>query len=309
MVSVYTLSGFTKFNSDLELRWGLFQQQRSARLIQEARYGSAPEKVAEDILKDLFTIVLDWPLGNINNQVKYADMVLTHQGIKKLIVEVKRPNSISWDKISLVRAMQQAYRYAQEQRVATIAVSDGNIFQAVDIKNGGLANRLRIELSSSTASPELYWVSVDGIYRPVEHLSAPELITNQGTTVILKADNYDESEEILHSKYKVPARCFGYVGNPLKQSTWKLPCRLNNGRPDEGRLPGAIRAVLTNYRGAHNKSIPEDAIPDVLVRLGRAAWEAGKMPGQITNPPESYKILHDALYQLDRLDEIKAQQV
>ncbi len=47
--------------------------------------------MAEDILEDLFTTVLDWPLTDLNNQVRYADPVLTRLGIKHLIVEVKRP--------------------------------------------------------------------------------------------------------------------------------------------------------------------------------------------------------------------------
>jgi len=37
------------------------------------------------------------------------------------------------------------------------------------------------------------------------------------------------------------------------------------------RLPKAIEAILSNHRGGHAASIPERAIPDVLVWLGRAA--------------------------------------
>jgi hypothetical protein len=36
---------------------------------------TAPEKVAESILEDFFTIALDWEIGNLNNQLRYADLV------------------------------------------------------------------------------------------------------------------------------------------------------------------------------------------------------------------------------------------
>ncbi len=305
--TVLGLSGFNRFNTDLEERWQTFLTNRQTRLLQQKRYGSVPEKVAEDILKDFFNIALDWPLGNINNQVQYADMVLTHQGIKRLVVEAKQPGSISWNKLSLARALEQAYRYAQQQRVTTIAVSDGVIFYAADIQHGGISDRVRLYLGEDNASPDLYWVSVDGIYRPVEPLAREPFILAPRRTLApaLEENINDQNPPILHPKYKVPAQCFAYVGNPLKTSTWKLPCRLPDGTADEGRLPGAIRAVLTNYRGAYNKSVPEEAIPDVLVRLGKAAWSARKMPEQSTKPLASYQLLHDALYQLGRLDEIK----
>ncbi len=307
-MTVRNLSGYTRFITDLEQRWQSFQEQRAEYMLQQARYGSAPEKIAEDILKGFFSLALDWPLGNINNQLGYADMVLTHQGIKKLVVEVKRPGSLSWEKQSLSRALEQAYRYAQEQRVTTIAVSDGDLFFAADIRNGGLVERLRLCLTTDTSTPNLYWVSVDGIHRPTEQLVAITEVDTAPTRMQAKQEGTTAigDTELLHPKHRVPARCFGYVGNPLKPATWKLPCRLIDGSPDEKHLPGAIRAVLTNYRGAYNKTIPEEAIPDVLVRLGKAAWEAKKMPGQASKPLVSYQLLYDALYQKDRLEEIKS---
>lgn len=301
------LSSFNKFITDLDKRWESFIYKRDLRLTQEARYGAASEKVAENILEDLFTLVLDWPLGSVNNQHGYADMVLTHLGIKRLIVEAKRPGSLSWDKTSLENALSQAQRYAAEQRVDTIAVSDGVILYAADIKNGGLEDRIRLELTGPTASPDLWWLSVDGIYREVERLTEERVGDVVPTASISNADDsgVEDGEQLLHPKYGIPATCFAYVGNPNKTSTWKLPCRLIDGSIDTGRLPGAIRAVVSNYRGAHIKSVPEEAIPDVLVRLGRAAWEAGKMPGQTPSPLGSYQQLNDVLYQLGRLDEIK----
>ncbi|HQU07544.1 MAG TPA: hypothetical protein PK539_00585, partial [Candidatus Paceibacterota bacterium] len=57
------------------------------------------------------------------------------------------------------------------------------------------------------------------------------------------------------------------------------------------------------YR-AHIKSVPEAAIPDVLVRLGRAAAEIRKLPGQTPSPLASYQQLYDTLHQLGRLDDV-----
>ena len=58
-----------------------FLQKREQRLQQQQRLGEASEKVAENILEDLFTTVLDWPLSDFNNQVERADIVLTDHGI------------------------------------------------------------------------------------------------------------------------------------------------------------------------------------------------------------------------------------
>jgi hypothetical protein len=304
-MTVSNLSTFQKFNFDLTQRWQLFQGRRSTRLTQEARYGSASEKVAEDILQDFFTIALDWQLESMNNQIGYADMVLTHMGIKRLIVEVKRPGSLSWNTKALAGALEQAWHYAREQRVTTIAVSDGDLLYAVDIQNGGLASRAKLYLSDQYARPDLWWLSLDGIYRPVEQLVATTPIEDTTTVVAIASKPVTEGTQLLHPKYKVPASSFAYVGDPLKTSTWKLPYRLISGGPDEKHLPGAIRAVISNYRGAHIKTVPEAAVPDVLVRLGRAVWELGKMPEQTSSPLGTYQLLHDVLYQLNRLEEIK----
>lgn len=104
---------------------------------------------------------------------------------------------------------------------------------------------------------------------------------------------------LLHGKYKIPARCFAYVGDASDPATWKLPCRLLNGAIDEGRLSGAIHAIFTNYC-----DIPESAVVDVLVQLGKAAAEAGKMPGQTGAPAHIYRALYDTLHQLGRLQEV-----
>ena len=138
-----SLSSFRKTISRLESTWPEFLHKRQARLVQGERNGGAAEKVAEDIVSDLFTSVLDWNISDINNQVDYADIILTTLGIKKLLVEVKRPGSLVWNQPGLEKALEQARKYAAEQRVNTIAISDGRLFYAADIINGGLKDRVR----------------------------------------------------------------------------------------------------------------------------------------------------------------------
>jgi hypothetical protein len=78
--------------------WGEFRGRRAQRLVQQERHGIAAEKVAENILEDLFTVVLDWQLSDLNNQLGFADLVLTSQGVKYLVVELKRPGALAWNR-------------------------------------------------------------------------------------------------------------------------------------------------------------------------------------------------------------------
>jgi len=299
------LASFREFCDAIEVQWPLFLEKRTEWLLQEARYGRAAEKVAESILADFFTIPLNWQISDLNNQIQYADMVLTKMGIKRLVVEVKRPNSLSWDQPSLERALAQARRYADDPRVSTIAMSDGTLFYAADIANGGLKHRALLRLDHAVPCLDAYWVSVDGIYRIPEKL-AEEQITEPAVASPVCVETVPEMSAaeivtpILHPKYKRPAECFAYVGDARNPHTWKLPYRLGNGAVDTKHLTGAIRSVISNYRGTRVQ-IPEKAVPDVLVRLGKAVAEIGKMPGQTSNPPQTYQQLYDVLRQIDRL--------
>jgi len=60
---------------------------------------------------------------------------------------------------------------------------------------------------------------------------------------------------------------------------------------------------LSNYRGAHVTSIPEAAIPEVLVTLARAARGIGKLPAVSPGAAATYVRLQEALEQLGRLAE------
>lgn len=286
--------------------WSGFQVKRQERLAQQERFGTAAEKVAENILEDLFTMVLDWRLSEVNNQVAYADMVLTRLGVKQLIIEVKRPGALAWNQRAVDLALAQAHRYADEQRVKAIAVSDGIMLYARDIIPGGYRDRLFVRLDRPQAPGDLWWLSVDGIYRPREDPAEacacllPAVTDDTRTSAAMAAD-------LVHPKYKLPVTCFAYVGSAAEPKTWRLPYLLADGTPDLARLPKAIQAILSNYRGARVSSVPEPAIPEVLVTLGRTAQRLGKLPAAGSGTAPVYSQLQDALAQLGRLADVMPQ--
>jgi hypothetical protein len=301
---ILKLASYRRGVEQIHSAWPSFIAKRAARLEQQVRHGNASEKVAENILEDLFTGVLDWALGDLNNQLNYADLVLSSLGIKRLLIEVKRPGALAWNRRAVEAALDQASRYASEQKVNRIVVSDGYMLYAADIEHGGLSDRIFVSLENVSPPEELWWLSVQGIYRPCElgettkHQLLPEELTQE--TV---AESTQE-QGIIHPKYGVPARCFAYVGDASNTATWKLPYRILDGSPDVKRLPKAIQSILTNYRGARVSTVPEGAIPDVLVRLAQAAMSLGKMPSQTGKPANVYVELAKALRQLGRLEEV-----
>jgi hypothetical protein len=284
--------------------WPAFLEKRRARLVQQSRHGVAAERVAENILEDLFTEVLDWRVADLNNQVGYADLLLTRLGIKYLLVEVKRPGSFAWHRRAVEAALDQAVRYASEQKVKCVAVSDGEMLYAADIEHGGLRDRIFVSLECIDPLECLWWLSEHGIYRPCELAEDAGLLLLSEPTVQEARTVPTAEEPLLHHKYKIPARCFAYVGDASNPATWKLPYRLADGRIDVNRLPKAIQAILSNYRGANVSSVPEADIPDVLVRLARAATSLGRMPHQSGDTAAIYVQLAEVLKQLERMDEV-----
>jgi hypothetical protein len=67
------------------------------------------------------------------------------------------------------------------------------------------------------------------------------------------------------------------------------------------RHPKAIQAILSNYRGARLSTVPETAIPEVLVTLARTAHHLGKLPAHGQDAPRTYVQLQEALEQVGRL--------
>jgi hypothetical protein len=122
-----TLASYRKLLAHGADRWTSFLDKRSQRLAQWQRNGSVAEKVAEEILEDLFTEVLDWSIADLNHQVDFADLIITQFGVKRLLVEGTRPNSLACYRHSVDCALDQARRYAMEQRVRAVAISDGRM--------------------------------------------------------------------------------------------------------------------------------------------------------------------------------------
>jgi hypothetical protein len=298
------LASFQHMVERIHAQWPGFLLKRDARLEQQRRHGTAAEKVAENILEDLFTEVLDWRLEDLNNQVGYADLLLSRLGIKYLLLEVKRPGALAWNCLAVERALNQARRYAGEQKVKCVAVSDGVMLYAADVEHGGLRDRVFVELASRQAPEPLWWLSVHGIYRPLDTCEGaglrllPEVSSEEPQKTSI------QSGVLLHPKYKLPAECFAFVGDPNVSATWKLPYQLADGNPDAKRLPKALQAILSNYRGTKVSAVPEKDIPDVLVRLAHAAARLGRMPHQSGETAPIYIQLAEALDQLGRLDEV-----
>lgn len=279
--------------------WSAFGDKRNERLEQQRRHGHAAEKVAENILEDLFTQVLDWELGDLNNQVQYADLLLSRLGVKYLLVEAKRPGALAWNRRAVDAALTQARVYADEQCVSTVAVSDGVMLYAADrCEGGGLRDRVFVNLTGADAPETLWWLSVHGIYRPRTDASDARLQLLSDSTSTDMATEAITTAGVLHPKYHLPACCFGYVGHESDPATWHLPYRVADGSPDPARLPKAIQAIISNYRGTKVKTVPEAAIPDVLRRLAAAAIEIGKMPPANPCPAPVYAQLAAVLEQL-----------
>lgn len=69
----------------MQAAWPEFASRRRERL-QQGLFDAPVEKIAENIVEDLFTTVLDWSLSDVNLQVGRADVVLSGLGIKRLVV-------------------------------------------------------------------------------------------------------------------------------------------------------------------------------------------------------------------------------
>ncbi len=280
----------------IHARWSAFLEKRLQRLKQQERRGNAPEKVSENIVEDLLTEVLDWEIADLNHQMDYADIVLTKTGVKHLLVETKRPGALAWNQRAVEKALEQAVRYTSKQQVKCVAISDGTMLYSANFSHGGLEDRVFVSLADPIPPLDLWWVSVHGIYRPhsIAQATHARLLPQENTSEPCLGD---VSDQLLHPKYKLPTSCFAYVGNPSQPSTWKLPYRLSDGSIDVKRLPKALQAILSNYRGVKTSSIPEQDIPAVLLRLAAGAESIGKMPHQKADTAEVYQQLADVLKQ------------
>lgn len=305
MATYEELASYRRCTGRIAENWRSFHAMRYERLREQERFGHSAERAAECIVEDLFTGVLDWSPGDINHQVGFADLMLTRLGIKYLIVETKGPRTLAWNRNAVDAALEQAWRYAAEQMVRCIAVSDGVMFYAADVGREGLRDRVFCSLEHPQPQLDLWWLSMDGIYRVRSEpgAAAPRLLPETPPAPLEHEEGSDEA--LMHPRYALPARCFAYVGNATDVRTWHLPYLNADGTVDNSRLPKAVQAIVSNYRGARVSSIPEPAIPDVLVRLACAAGSLGKLPGQASEPARAYVQLVAALEQLGLLDAVR----
>jgi hypothetical protein len=283
--------------------WPGFADLRRRHLIQGDRFGRIPERATEEILRELFTSVLDWPTEHVNWQVERADIVLTSPGVRWLVVEAKRPGALAWNERAVHQALDQALKYAAEQHVRCVAISDGQMLYAADVAHGGLRDRVFVSLDCKEPPEDLWWLSVHGIYRSRPEAEATGFALLPAPTA--QDDPVPTAEgSLLHPKYHRPAACFAFVGDAGSPATWKLPYLLDDGTVDLRRLPMAISAILKTYRGVRVGAIPESAVPDVLLRLARAAASTGKLPVAVPDDPsDSYGLLACILYQEGRFAE------
>src|SRR5262249_3534640 len=181
-----------------------------------------------------------------------------------------------------------------------VGVSDGLMLYAADIGEGVLHGRLCVQLNHAEPQEDLWWLSEHGIYRPREDAEDVVLRRLPKEPPVAGPDSSPTSSEgqLLHHQHKAPCHCFGYAGDTNDPSTWKLPFCHADGSIDASRLPKAIQAILTNYRGATVHGIPEKAIPAVLARLEEAARQEGKMPDQSPDTAPVYQQLADVLTQV-----------
>jgi len=126
------LSSYKKFIERLHQNWKTFLESRS-KLLNPLKYQPVPEKVSEEIIRNLLTLVLDWEESDLQWQMQYADLVLTRNRNKYLVAELKRPSSLKRSLDSNQEALNQVRRYADEQKVNLVAISDGSVFYAADI--------------------------------------------------------------------------------------------------------------------------------------------------------------------------------
>lgn len=117
----------------------------------------------------------------------------------------------------------------------------GAMLSAADMVGGGLKDRVFVSLAQEEPPLDLWWLSVHGIYRERPDTEGAELRILPASPIEEERKNQESGEAgLLHPKYRLPARCFAYVGRAGRPATWKLPYRLADGNVDEKRLPKAI---------------------------------------------------------------------
>jgi hypothetical protein len=285
----------------IHANWPRFLERRAEIRAQQGSGGEA------EVLEELFTTVLDWPPCDVHLWDGEDGLHLSRSGAKALMVAIRRPGALIWYRRQVHAALQQVRQRAGEEGVASIAASDGIMLYAADvsptsIEEDGLRDRAFVYLGSSEPQLELRWLSVQGLSRSPweDQAEAARLLPEMVSTAAPRP----RRDRASHPRYGLPARCFAYAPYPENPDTWKLPYLLADGSVDTKRLPKAIQSLVSNYRGETVKGIPASEVPDVLVKLARAAASLGKLPHQSRKPARTYQRLAEVLAELGRLSEV-----
>ncbi len=248
------------------------------------------EKVTENILGALFTQVLGWPMRDLHWQLGRADLVVASHQQKHLVIETKKPGKFARVP-EVVQALRQVYRYAAEQNLEQAAVTDGFLFLQMARRRNGWVPRVVFRLDSpESPAVAIGLLSPDGIHKKSSRGLDESLLARLGFRSVENED-WRELSGAVHEKLALPAYCFAFVGEYGNPGTWKFPYRHPDGSPDEVRLPRAIRAVLALLREPRDDTLPREALPTVVGKLSRAAWEAGKCPSPGIRTAPSYHAL------------------
>ena len=258
--------------------WPAFLRVRASRL-DEARRAGRPRRwpITPWKTSSRKCWTGHWLTSTIRSRER--DILLTKHGTKYLLIKTKRPGALALHRRAVEGALDRARRYAPDERVRCIAVSDGTMLYAADMVSGGLKGRVFVSLAQDEPPLDLWWLSVHGLHRARSDTEGAELRILPGSPIEKEGEEQGSGEAgLLHPKYGLPARCFAYVGRAGRPATWKLPYRLAGGNVDENRLPKAIWAILSNYGGAKVSGIPEEDIPMLSLRLARAEASIERMP-------------------------------
>ena len=129
--------------------------------------------------------MLDWSLEDVNLQIDRADVVLSDNGYKRLVLEVKRPGYLSWHRRAIHAALDQAVGYAHAQNVAAVAVSDGNMLYAADVvTGGGMTDRALVTPWSNLAACQISGAVRESRWRRSAGLRRPAPLRAWATSLV-----------------------------------------------------------------------------------------------------------------------------
>ena len=154
------LASYRRCAGRIETTWPMFAARRRQRLGQ-GLFAAPVEKVAENIVEDLLTTVLDWSLEDVNLQIGRADIVLSDNGYKRLVLEVKRPGTLIWHRQAIAGSPRPspALRKRPERERGRGQRRDHAV-RSRHCRRRTVSDRALAALDTNTPPRDLWWVSV-----------------------------------------------------------------------------------------------------------------------------------------------------